>query len=104
MMPFPTVFTGAVPGFDPVGNLLKSSWLSERRSQQKQGPEQKQGSMARPDSGFSQSTDRSLRGSGRAPAGQHQARQRAMAALQNKVKQPSNLSQQTSTASQVTDC
>lgn len=60
--------SGLVPGFDPVGSLLKSLWLKEPRPQQKQG--------TRPGSGFAQSPDRSLR----EPAGQYQARQRAIAA------------------------
>ena len=46
------LFTGAVPGFDPVGSLLKSSWLKEPSTQQNQP------ATGRPNSGFAQTRDR----------------------------------------------
>ena len=83
--------TGPTPGFDPVGSLLKSSWVKERRVKRQQARwrpaalETAQGQAPR---------SSTKAGPGRAPAGQHQARERAMAAQQARAKQPSSAGQQ----------
>ena len=75
--------TGPVPGFDPVGTLLKSDWVKERRAKRQQARWRPAALEAEEEAG-----------PGRAPPGQHQARQRAMAALQSKAKQPSGAEQE----------
>lgn len=83
--------TGPIPGFDPVGSLLKSSWVKERRAKRQQARwrpaalEIAQGQAPR-----GSTRERS----GKAPAGQHQAREQAMAAQQARAKQPSAAGQQ----------
>ncbi|KAL3133658.1 hypothetical protein ABBQ32_008169 [Trebouxia sp. C0010 RCD-2024] len=74
---------GPVPGFDPVGSLLKSDWVRERRAKRQQARWRPAALEADEETG-----------PGRAPVGQHQARQRAMAALQSRAKQPSGDGQQ----------
>lgn len=77
--------TGPIPGFDPVGSLLKSSWVKERRAKRQQA-------RWRP-AALKTAQGQAPRGStrersGKAPAGQHQAREQARA------KQPSAAGQQ----------
>ncbi|KAL0039623.1 hypothetical protein WJX77_003638 [Trebouxia sp. C0004] len=82
--------SGAVPGFDPVGSLLKSSWLKEPSTRQKQL------ATDRSAAGFAQTRDRgsvsqqAARPSqaGRALGNEHQARQQAQADFMRRARQP----------------
>lgn len=89
--------TGRTPGFDPLGSLLKSPWVKEKRSRKQQTPSREGDSRdfvpvyasARPGSPSKWASQTPVRNqkftpdqSGRAPAGEHEARDRAMADLQ----------------------
>ena len=77
-------YTGQTPGFDPVGSLLKSSWVKERRAKRQQA----RWRPAALETAQGQAPRGSTRaGPGRAPAGPRQ--ERAMAAQQARAKQPS---------------
>ena len=83
--------TGPTPGFDPVGSLLKSSWVKERQAKRQQA-RWRPAALQTPQGQAPRSSAKA--GPGRAPAGQHQARERAMAAQQARTKQPSAAGQQ----------
>ncbi|KAL0045480.1 hypothetical protein WJX82_007894 [Trebouxia sp. C0006] len=82
--------SGAVPGFDPVGSLLKSSWLKEPSTQQKQL------ATDMSNAGFAQTRDRGFVSqqaaapsqAGRALGNEHEARQQAQADFMRRGRQP----------------
>lgn len=97
--------TGRTPGFDPLGALLKSSWVKDRRSRAEREPRREedsrefgqaysgpQGRQPSPSRGPRQIDDqqdmaqlmqqRATRQQPRQQVGEHEARERAMAALQ----------------------
>lgn len=82
---FHVACTGPTPGFDPVGSLLKSSWVKERQAKRQQARWQPAALVTA--KGQAPRSSRAA-GPGRAPAGQHEARERAMAAQQARAKQP----------------
>ncbi|KAL0034046.1 hypothetical protein WJX79_005054 [Trebouxia sp. C0005] len=71
--------SGAVPGFDPVGSLLKSSWLKEPSTQQKQLARDRR-SVSKQAAAPSQA--------GRALGSEQEARQQAQADFMRRGRQP----------------
>ncbi|KAA6419459.1 MAG: hypothetical protein FRX49_10557 [Trebouxia sp. A1-2] len=71
--------SGAVPGFDPVGSLLKSSWLKEPSTQQKQLARDRR-SVSKQAAAPSQA--------GRALGSEHEARQQAQNDFMRRGRQP----------------